>query len=48
MDPVEASSVDLNLYSEVGINQVGESDKVSNSISWKYLTGFILDVIKAP
>ena len=46
MDPVEAISSALHLPPETGINQVGESDKVSNSISWKYLTEFILDVIK--
>ena len=27
---------------------MGESDKVSNSISWQYLAEFVLDVIKAP
>ena len=47
MDPVEASSSALHLLPEVGINHQGESDKVRNSISWQYLTEFILDVIKA-
>ena len=35
MDSVEVSSAALYLPPEVGINQVGESDKVSNSISCK-------------
>ena len=48
MNPVEASSSALRLLTEVGINQVGESGKVSNSRSWKYLTEFMLDVIKDP
>ena len=43
---VEASSASLHLPPEVGINRVGESDKVENSISWKYLTEIILDVMK--
>ena len=47
MDPVESSSASLHLPPEVGINQVGESDNVSNSRSWQYLTELILDVIKA-
>ena len=34
MNPVELSLAALNLSTEVGINQVGESDKVGNSISW--------------
>ena len=48
MDPVEAISAHLNLPPEEDINQVDESDKVSNSRSCKYLTEFILDVIKVP
>ena len=48
MNPVEASSSALRLLTEVGINQVGESGKVSNSRSWKYLTEIMLDVIKDP
>ena len=47
-DPVEASSASLHLPPEVGINQVGVSDKVGNYIIWQYLPGFFLDVIKAP
>ena len=39
MDPDEASPEDL---------QVGESDNVINSRSWKYLTEFMLDVIRSP
>ena len=48
MDPVEASSSALHLPPYVGINRVVESDKVSNSSSWKYLTEFILDMIRYP
>ena len=48
MDPYEASSTALNLPPEEWINQVGDSDKVRNSISWQYLTEFMLDVIRAP
>ena len=48
MDPYEGGSEALRISLEAGISQVGESEKVSNSISWKYLTEFILDVIKAP
>ena len=48
MDLVEAISADLHLPPELGIKQVGESDKVRKSISWKYLTEFILYVIKYP
>ena len=48
MDPEEASLSALQLPPEVGINEVCESDKVSNSRSWQYLTIFILDVIKVP
>ena len=48
MNPVELSSAALNFSTEVGINQVGESDKVGNSISLQYLTEFILDVTKVP
>ena len=44
MDPDEASLVSLHLYSEEGINQVDESDKISNSRSCQNLTGFMLDV----
>ena len=33
VDPVEASSEACRLPPEVGINQVGEIDKVGNSIS---------------
>ena len=38
MDPVEASSEALSFPPEVGINQVGESDKVSSSSSCQYFT----------
>ena len=48
MDPAEASSAALHLSPASDIKQVGENEKVSNSNSWKYLTGFILDVIKSP
>ena len=48
MDIVDAISAAPNLPPEVDINQVGETDKVSNSRSYKYLTEFILDVIKVP
>ena len=44
MDPDEASLVSLHLYSEEGINQVDESDKISKSRSFQNLTGFMLDV----
>ena len=47
-NPVEASSAALHLPPEVGINQVGVSDKVRNSIIWQYLLELFLDVIKAP
>ena len=47
MDPDEASSVALYLTPEVGINQVGESAKLINSRSWKYLIDFMLDMIRA-
>ena len=43
IDPYEASSEDYHLPPAEGINQVGDSAKVSNSVSWKYLTGFVLD-----
>ena len=39
MDPDDASPEEL---------QVGESDNVINSRSWKYLTEFMLDVIRSP
>ena len=48
MDTVEAISEDIHLPPELGINQVGESEKVRNSISCQYLTEYILDVIKSP
>ena len=48
MDPVEANLSALHIPPEVGINQVVEIDKVRNSSSWKYLTEFILDMIKDP
>ena len=48
MDPLEASQPVIYLTPEIRIRQVGESDKVSKSISWKYLTEFILDMIKYP
>ena len=48
MNPVETSLSALYIPPEVGINQVGESDKVVNSISWQYLTDLILYVIKYP
>ena len=41
--PAEAISAYIYLPPEEVINQVGDSAKVSNSISWKYLTGFMLD-----
>ena len=47
LDKIEASSAALHIPPEVGINKVGESNNFINSISWKYLTKFILDVIKA-
>ena len=37
MDPDNASSAALHLPPEEGINQVGDSSKVRNSISWQYL-----------
>ena len=46
MDPLDAISSALHIPPEVGINQVGESNSSGNSISWHYLTEFILDVIK--
>ena len=48
LDPVEASSSDIHLTSEEGINQVGESAKVINPTSCKYLTKFLLDVKRDP
>ena len=48
MDTVEESSADLQLPPEVGINQLGESDNIRNSISWKYLIEFIFVLIKDP
>ena len=48
MDPEEASSADLHLPPEEGINQFGESAKVSNPRSCQYLTEIRLDVIRAP
>ena len=38
MDEYEACSAALRLPSEEGINQLGESAKLSNCSSWKYLT----------
>ena len=48
MYPEESSSESFHLPPEVGINQVGESEKVRNSSSWQYLNEFVLYVIKAP
>ena len=48
MDPDGASLEALKLPAEVGIDQVGEIERVSKSISWKYLTEFMLDVIGYP
>ena len=48
MDPVEVISSALHLPPQVGINHVGENDKVRKSISWQYLTEFILYVTKYP
>ena len=48
MDPYEASSTALHLPTEEWINQVGDSEKVRNSIRWHYLIEFMLDVIRAP
>ena len=44
MNPVELSSAALNFSTEVGINQVGESDKVGNSNSGQYFIEIILYV----
>ena len=41
MDQVKTSSADFHLPPEVGINQVGENDKVRNSRSLTELTKFI-------
>ena len=46
--PVESSSADIHLPPKVGIKQVGECEKLSNSKSLQYRTEFSLDVIKAP
>ena len=48
MDPYESSSAALFIPPEKWINQVGYSAKVSNYISWQYLTEFMVYVIKAP
>ena len=48
MDPDEASLTDLHIPTEECINQVGYSAKVRNYRSWKYLTEFMLDVIRDP
>ena len=48
MHTYEASSAYIQLPPEEGINQVDESANVRNSRSWKYLTGVMLDVIRAP
>ena len=48
MDPEESSSESFHLPPELGINPVGESEKVRNSISCQYLTEYILDVIEVP
>ena len=48
MDPDESGLVDLHLPPEEGINQLGDSDKVSNIRGFQYLTAFMLDVIRAP
>ena len=47
-DPAESSAEALHLPTEVRINKLVKSDKVINSSSWKYITEFILDVIKTP
>ena len=46
MDPDGASSTDIHLPPEEGINQVVDSAKVRNYRSCKYLTEFMLDVIR--
>ena len=46
MDPDEASLVALCLPPEEGISQVGETEKVIDSISSQYLTELMLDVIR--
>ena len=48
MDIDKTSSAALHLHPEEGINQVGESYKVSNSRSCQYLTEFMLYVTRTP
>ena len=48
MDPDEASSAALHLPPEKDINQVVDSAEVRNYKIWKYLTAFMLDVIRYP
>ena len=48
LDLDKASSEYLHLTPEEGTIQLGEIIKLSNTNSWKYLTEFILDVIRAP
>ena len=47
MDTYEASSEDLHLHTEYRIIQVDESVKVSNFNSYKCLTDFKLDMVRA-
>ena len=47
VDKVEASSSDLQIPPEEGINQADDIDKVINSKIWKYITDFMLDMIRA-
>ena len=48
MYPVEASSEALYLTPLECTNQLGESTKIRNSNSWKYLTESILNFITDP
>ena len=46
MDSYNPSSAAIKLPTEEGIYQVGESAKVGNSRTWKYLTKIILYVLR--
>ena len=48
MDTYESRLADLHLPPKEWINQVGKSDNIRNSSSWKYLTELILDALKYP
>ena len=47
VDKIEASSSDLHIPTEELINQADDITKVRNSKIWKYITDFMLDMIRA-